>query len=122
MRFLRDGEVLGVWGLSCHRHIHRHGENGLDKRLCRYHDGDDASDGEMQRFSKCRGCAFTSPWLFQGGRVIPFILEAAVTANSGNHDNRTGSRQVENLAVDYSTHRNQGNPQRAADIQGYRSY
>jgi len=32
---------------------------------------------------------------------------------SGNRDNRTGSHQVENLAVDYSTFLGLGDPQRA---------
>jgi hypothetical protein len=30
----------------------RHGEIGLGKRFCRYHDGDDAHDGHLRVFSK----------------------------------------------------------------------
>jgi hypothetical protein len=41
-----------VPGASCQRHAHRHGENGLDRRLSRYHDGDDAHDGHLRGFSR----------------------------------------------------------------------
>ena len=41
-----------VWGPSRHRHGKRHGEIGLGKPLARYHDGDDAHDGRLQRFSR----------------------------------------------------------------------
>src|SRR3954465_2652018 len=41
-----------VRGPSRHRHGERHGEIGLGKPLARYHDGDDAHDGHLQRFSR----------------------------------------------------------------------
>jgi hypothetical protein len=44
-----------VPGASCHRHAYRHGENGLDMRLGRYHDGDDARDSPLRRFSRYGG-------------------------------------------------------------------
>ncbi len=37
-----------IWGPS----RHRHGEIALGKPLARYHDGDDAHDGHLQRFSR----------------------------------------------------------------------
>ena len=41
-----------VRGPSCHRHGERHGQIGLGKPLARYHDGDDAHEGHLQRFSR----------------------------------------------------------------------
>ena len=41
-----------VRGSSYHRHVYRHQENHIDKHLSRYHDGDDAHDGPLQRFSR----------------------------------------------------------------------
>jgi hypothetical protein len=87
MRFLRDGEVLGVWGLSCHRHSDRHGENGLSKHLSPQHDGDDAHDDDLRVFSKRRAAPQRAMVLSrrQGDPVHP---EAVLTGNSGHCDNR----------------------------------
>ena len=35
-----------------HRPSERHGENGLDKRLSQYYDGDDGHDGPLRVFSR----------------------------------------------------------------------
>src|SRR3954453_21709423 len=41
-----------VGGPSCHCHGERHRGEGLGKLLPRYHDGDDAHHGHLQRFSR----------------------------------------------------------------------
>jgi hypothetical protein len=70
-------------------------------RYSRPHDGDDAHDGHLRIFSKCRGRALLPSVLSrrQGDTVYP---EAVVTGSFGNRDNRTGSRQAEESVADYS--------------------
>ena len=45
-------------GASWQRHGDRHGDNGLDKRLPRHHDSDDAYDGRLRTFSKWGTASF----------------------------------------------------------------
>ena len=49
MGLSHDGALMSVPG---DRHGYRHGEKGLDKRIRRYYDGDDAHDGLLRRFSR----------------------------------------------------------------------
>jgi hypothetical protein len=56
---------MGGLGLSFQRHAHRHREKGLDRRLCLYHDGDDACDALLRGFSRWGlrplGCRWSYP-------------------------------------------------------------
>jgi hypothetical protein len=87
MRFHCDAPQRACASPSLHRHDERHGEISLGMRYSHPHDGDDAHEGPLRGFSKCRDRAPRSSLLSRehGDTVHPKVV---VTGNFANRDNR----------------------------------